>query len=90
MRRETMKRTPAMILLAIALGGVLGSVLSYFLGGLFPDGPVRNFFFQRLDIGIPATAMKLGFITLTFGLSFAITTFTVLLIALFIWLAGRL
>ena len=34
--------------------------------------------------------MKLGFITLTFGLSFALTTFTVLLIALFIWLAGRL
>jgi hypothetical protein len=79
-----------MILLALLTGGVFGSELSYFLGGLFPDGPVRNFFFQRLDIGIPATALKLGFINLTFGLSFAITTFTVLLIILFVWLVGRL
>lgn len=90
MRREPMKRTPGMILLALVTGGVFGSVLSYFLGGLFPSGPVRSFFFQRLDIGIPATALKLGFMTITLGFSLALTTFTVLLIVLLVWLVGRL
>lgn len=85
-----MKRPPGMILLALLAGGVSGSVLSYFLSGLFPEGPVRQFFFQHVDVGIPASALKLGFITLTFGLNFSITSFTVLLMILFVYLAGRL
>jgi len=85
-----MKRTPGMILLAVLAGGVFGSVLSYFLKSLFPSGPVRQFFFDHVDFGIPASAIKLGFITLTFGLNFAITSFTVLLIALLVFLVGRL
>lgn len=85
-----MKRRPGMVILAIIFGGVSGSVLSFFLKELFPEGPVRQFFFQSVEIGLPASTLKLGFITLTFGLSFAITTFTVLLIILFIYLTGRL
>jgi hypothetical protein len=85
-----MKRRPGMILLAILTGGVFGSVLSFFFKGLFPNGPVRQFFFQGIEVGIPASALKLGFITLTFGLHLNITSFTVLLIILFVYLVGRL
>lgn len=88
--RFAAKRTPGMILLGVLGGGIFGSVISYFLAGVFPEGPVRSFFFQHVDFGIPAFVLKLGFISLTFGLSFSITTFTVLLIALLVWLVGLL
>ena len=85
-----MKRKPGWVILALAVGGVFGTVLSYFFKGLFPDGPVRQFFFQSAQIGVPATIVKLGFFSLTFGLTLDITTFTVLLIVLFIFLVGKL
>jgi hypothetical protein len=84
------KRKPGWVILALVVGGVFGTVLSYFFKGLFPDGPVRQFFFQSAQIGIPTTVIKLGFFGLTFGLTLEITTFTVLLAILLVWLVGKL
>ncbi len=80
-------RSIGLLILAVLVAVVAGSVLSYFLGGLFPAGPVRDFFFKSLDIGIPAFTVSLGFAKLTFGLAFSVTTFAVILVvvALYFW-----
>jgi hypothetical protein len=80
-------RSAWLLVLSIAVAGIVGSVLSYFLAGLFPTGPVRDFFFKALDIGIPTFKVSLGFLAFTFGLTFSISTFAVLLVglAIYIW-----
>ena len=79
-------RSVGLLVLAVILAGVAGSVVSYFLSGVFPQGPVRDFFFKSLAIGIPTFTLNLGFATLTLGLSFAVTTVAVLLVLLAIYL----
>jgi len=80
-------RSTGLLVLLVLVAGVLGSVLSHFLGGVFPSGPVRDFFFKALSIGIPTFTADLGFVSLTFGLAFSITSFAVILIglAVYIW-----
>jgi presenilin-like A22 family membrane protease len=56
------------------------------MAGVFPQGPVRDFFFKSLAIGIPTFSLNLGFATLTFGLSFAVTTVAALLVVLAVYL----
>ena len=56
------------------------------MAGVFPHGPVRDFFFKSLAVGIPTVVLNLGVATLTFGLSFAVTTVAVLLVVLAIYL----
>jgi hypothetical protein len=84
------RRNVGTIIVATVVGAILGSALSYFLGGLFPQGPVRDFFFKALRIGIPNLALNLGFLSLSFGLSLSITTFTVIVVILFLYLLHRL
>lgn len=84
------RRNIGLIVLAIIIGAVVGSVLSYFLNGLFPAGPVKDFFFKALQIGIPTLAINLGFLTLNFGFTLAITTFTVIIVILALYLLHRL
>jgi hypothetical protein len=79
-------RSIGLLVLAVILAGIVGSVVSYFMAGVFPGGPVRDFFFKSLGIGIPTFTVSLGFATLTFGLSFAVTTVAVLLVALVVYL----
>lgn len=79
-------RSVGLLILAVAIAGVVGSAVSHFLAGLFPQGPVRDFFFKSLDIGIPAFTASLGFVTLTFGLSFAVTAFAAILVGLAVYL----
>jgi hypothetical protein len=79
-------RSIGLLVLAVILAGIVGSVVSYFMAGVFPVGPVRDFFFKSLGIGIPTFTVSLGFATLTFGLSFAVTTVAVLLVALVVYL----
>jgi len=79
-------RSVGLLVLAVVVAGIVGSVVSYFMSGVFPAGPVRDFFFKSLAIGIPAFTLNLGFLTLTFGLSFAVTTVAVLLVVLAIYL----
>jgi hypothetical protein len=79
-------RSVGLLVLAVVIAGIVGSVVSYFMAGVFPRGPVRDFFFKSLAIGIPNFTLNLGFATLTFGLSFAVTTVAVLLVALAVYL----
>jgi hypothetical protein len=79
-------RSIGLLILAVLVAGIAGSVVSHFLAGAFPAGPVRDFFFKSLDIGIPAFTVGLGFAKLTFGLSFSVTTFAVMLVVLAIYL----
>ncbi len=86
-RTQTGGRSLGLLLLAVLVAGIAGSTISYFLAGVFPAGPVRDFFFKSVDVGVPVFTVSLGFARLTFGLSFSITTFTVALIVLgtYLW-----
>ena len=79
-------RSVGLLVLAVIVAGIVGSVVSYFMSGVFPAGPVRDFFFKSLAIGIPTFTLSLGFASLTFGLSFAVTTVAVLLVVLAVYL----
>lgn len=79
-------RSVGLLILAVVIAGISGSVVSYLLAGLFPSGPVRDFFFKSLDIGIPEFTLALGFARLTLGFSFSVTTFAVMLVVLVIYL----
>ena len=79
-------RSVGLLVLAVLIAGIAGSVVSYFMAGLFPQGPVRDFFFKSLPVGVPALTLNLGFASFTFGFSFAVTTVAVLLFALAVYL----
>lgn len=74
------------LILGIFLGGMCGSVLSFFLRKLFYPGPVANFFFQPLKVGFSPFTADLGFFTFTLGFTVSITVFTILLILLALYL----
>ncbi|MCX7732741.1 MAG: DUF4321 domain-containing protein [candidate division WOR-3 bacterium] len=92
MKRRTVTaggRSVGLLVLAIVVAAVSGSVISYFVSGVFPNGPVKDFFFKAVRFGVPEFVLNLGFATVSFGLSFYITTFTVLLVALAVYLWYR-
>ncbi|MBM3314568.1 hypothetical protein FJY71_01815 [candidate division WOR-3 bacterium] len=80
-------RSVGLLLLAVVVAGVTGSVLSYFLSGLFPAGPVRDFFFKSVQVGVPTATVSLGFATVTFGLAFAVSALAAILVVLaaYLW-----
>jgi len=79
-------RSVGLLVLAVLVAGIVGSVASYFMSGVFPAGPVRDFFFKSLSVGVPTFTLNLGFATFTFGLSFAVTTVAALLVVLAVYL----
>lgn len=84
------KRNLNTIIIGIMIGGIVGSALSYFLGSIFPPGPVKGFFFNALKIGFSTVHINLGFIALSFGLFINITVLTVVFIFLMIYLLYKL
>uniref|UniRef100_A0A7V3VTU1 DUF4321 domain-containing protein n=1 Tax=candidate division WOR-3 bacterium TaxID=2052148 RepID=A0A7V3VTU1_UNCW3 len=84
------RRNLKTIILGILLGGIIGSALSYFLGSVFPLGPVKSFFFNALKIGFSTFHLNLGFLSLSFGLFFNITVLTIVFIFLVIYLLYKL
>ncbi|MGB9721248.1 MAG: DUF4321 domain-containing protein [bacterium] len=84
------KRNLKTIILGILIGGIIGSALSYFLGSIFPHGPVKSFFFNALKIGFSTVHINLGFIALSFGLFFNITVLTIIFVFLMIYLLYKL
>lgn len=84
------KRNLRTIILGIITGGIIGSVLSYFLNNIFPKGPVKSFFFDALKIGFSTVTINLGFLSFSFGLFLNITVLTVIFIFLTIYLLYKL
>ncbi len=82
-------RSIGLLIVAIVVAAVSGSVISYFVSGVFPHGPVKDFFFKAVRFGVRDFVLNLGFATVSFGLTFYITTFTVLLVALAIYIWYR-
>jgi hypothetical protein len=79
-------RSIGLLVLAVIVAGVSGSVVSHFMAGVFPSGPVRDFFFKSLPFGIPTVSVDLGFAAVTLGLSVSVTTVAVLLVLLAVYL----
>ncbi|HCW75842.1 MAG TPA: hypothetical protein DHU63_04805 [Candidatus Marinimicrobia bacterium] len=80
------KRNLGLIILAVIIGAVTGSVLGNFVGMVMPQGVVRDFFLLPLDssvIGLvkPFT-LNLHVISLTLGLTFRINIVGILGIGL--------
>lgn len=80
-------RSIGLLVLAVVVAGVLGSALSYVLSSVFPEGPVRNFFFAAKPVGLGPFELDLAFIKLTLGLALSVNVLAVVLIALavYIW-----
>jgi len=78
-------RSIGLLVLAIITAGALGSIVSYYMAGAFPAGPVRDFFFKALDIGVPDFTVNLGFAKFTFGLAISVTFFAVILVGLAVY-----
>jgi len=84
------KRKVGVIILGIVLGSIIGSALSFILGGVFPKGPVNSFFFNSLRVGFSTVNIDIGFIAFTLGLHINITTITIAFIFLMIYLLYKL
>jgi len=84
------KRKLGVVILGIIVGGVIGSVLSYFFNNIFPKGPVKSFFFDALKIGFSTVTINLGFIVFSLGLFLNITVLAVMFIFLTIYLLYKL
>ncbi|MGQ9664408.1 MAG: hypothetical protein ACUVQ3_05605 [bacterium] len=84
------KRNFRTIIFGIIIGGIIGSALSYFLGNIFPPGPVKSFFFNALKIGFSTVHINLGFVALSIGLFINITVLTIVFIFLMIYLLYKL
>jgi len=84
------KRKVGVIILGIVLGSIIGSALSFILGGVFPKGPVNSFFFNSLRVGFSTVNIDIGFIAFTLGLHINITTITIAFIFLIIYLLYKL
>ncbi len=78
------------IIAGILVGGIIGSALSTLLSGIFPKGPVKNFFFSALKVGFSAVEVNLGFFNFTIGLGLNITLVTVIFIFLTMYLLHKL
>lgn len=78
------------IIAGIIIGGIIGSALSSLLSGIFPGGPVKNFFFSALKVGFKAVEMDLGFFNFTIGLGLNITLITVIFAILAVYLLHRM
>jgi len=72
------KKGIGFIILLLIIGGVLGAALSQYLSGIFPEGPVKRFFFQAIEFGLERLNLSLGFLRLTLGFTFNLTAFTAL------------
>lgn len=84
------KRKLGHIIAGVIIGGIIGSALSSLLSGIFPKGPVKNFFFSALKVGFSAVEVNLGFFNFTIGLALNITLVTVIFIFLIIYLLHKL
>jgi hypothetical protein len=78
------------IVLGVLIGGIIGSALSYLLSGLFPKGPVKNFFFSALKVGFDTINVNLGFFSFALGLHINITILTIIFIFITIYLLYKL
>lgn len=78
------------IIAGILVGGIIGSALSSVLSGIFPKGPVKNFFFSALKVGFSAVEVNLGFFNFTIGLGLNITLVTVIFIFLTMYLLHKI
>ncbi|UCG30267.1 MAG: hypothetical protein JSV53_12355 [candidate division WOR-3 bacterium] len=78
------------IIAGTIIGGIIGSALSSLLSGIFPRGPVKNFFFSALKVGFSAVEVNLGFFNFTIGLGLNITLVTIIFVFLIIYLLHKL
>lgn len=84
------RRRTGVIILAIIVGGIIGSGLSFLMGNIFPAGPVREFFFKTIKVGFSDLAINLGFIGFQLGFFIQVSIMTIVAIFVTIYLLYRL
>ncbi len=84
------KKSVGLIILLIIIGGVLGAAFSQYLAGLFPESPVKNFFFKAIEFGLKNSSLNLGFLNLTIGFTFNITAFTAIFTILLLYIIMKI
>ncbi len=84
------KKSIGLVILLIIIGGILGAAFSQYLSGLFPEGPVKNFFFKAIEFGLKNATFNLGFLTFALSFTFNITAFTALFTVLLLYIIMKL
>lgn len=84
------RRRTSVILLAILIGGIIGSALSFILGDIFPPGPVRDFFFKSIKVGFSDLKVDIGFFGFQFGIFIKISILAVVSVFVTIYVLHRL
>ena len=79
-------RSIGLLVLAVVVAGVIGSALSYVLSSVFPEGPVRNFFFSARSVALGPLELDLAFIKLTLAVALSVNVLAIVLVALAIYL----
>lgn len=77
------------MVLAIIIGAIIGSATTYIIGGLFPAGPVRTFFFKSIRIGFSGLKLSLGFLSIDLSLWFSISLITIIVVFVVIYLLRK-
>ncbi len=75
----------------IALGGLLGGVLSAVLRALAPAGPIQTLFVESVSLAVdPPLTLDIAFIKITLGVLFKINLLTLLGVFLGLYLYKNL
>lgn len=80
------KKPIGKIILIIALGAIIGSLLGQLLSLVLPEGVVKEVFIRSGDFGFSAATLELGFIALTIGFKIRVTIAGIIGVAIAIYM----
>ena len=67
------KKPIGKVILVIALGAIIGSLLGQLLSLALPEGVVKEVFVRSGDFGFSPATLELGFLALTVGFKIRVT-----------------
>lgn len=80
------RRSIAFIILVLFVGAAIGTLFGELMGGILPEGVVRDFFVKSWEPALEPATLKLFLLDVTFGLKLRINGAGVIGIAVAIYL----